>query len=260
MDNFSTSLSSQNPWERPSGLKEKGKVGPLNCLTGRSVNSVTTGMSGENRESSVADVCAKFLCKMVEQDKKLTFKSKVKLARLSPCPDALKPHVQRVNHRVALYKQSDESILQETKPYEKQGWMRTDEGVHSVDLNPVKNEENTLEGTAVTLSYRFSRTATGSDDFFWYRQYPGEPPQPLLYISGFERTAMFVGSDKRFSTKLTEKKTGVDLEISSAAVSDSALYYCAMRPTVTGNTDSLYTNLLSTKHVPCPLRAELRPY
>ena len=124
-------------------------------------------------------------------------------------------------------------------------------GVYSVDLTPVKKEENSLEGTTVTLSYRRSRTATGSDDLFWYRQYPGEPPQFLLYISGLgiKKTAESLGSDKRFSTELTEEKTGVDLKISSAAVTDSALYYCALRPTVTGNTDSLYKNLLSTEHI-----------
>ncbi|CAL8313371.1 unnamed protein product [Gadus morhua 'NCC'] len=69
----------------------------------------------------------------------------------------------------------------------------------------------------------------------------GEPPEFLLSISGLGiiRTAESLGSDKRFSTELTEEKTGVDLKISSAAVTDSALYYCALRPTVTGNTDSL---------------------
>ncbi|KAK5923027.1 hypothetical protein CgunFtcFv8_000033 [Champsocephalus gunnari] len=81
---------------------------------------------GESRESSVDVVRAKLLHKMVGQDDKLTAKSKVDLARLPPCYDALKPHVQRVNHRVALYKRSDESILEKPNPYdEEQGWMRT---------------------------------------------------------------------------------------------------------------------------------------
>ena len=114
-------------------------------------------------------------------------------------------------------------------------------GVYSVDLTPVEQRKNSLEGTSVTLSYTLSKTATGNDYLFWYRQYPGEPPQFLLYISGLgiNKTAESLGSDKRFSTELTEEKTGVDLKISSVAVTDSALYYCALRPTVTGNTDSL---------------------
>ena len=123
-------------------------------------------------------------------------------------------------------------------------------GVYSVDLTPVKQKENRLVGTSVSLSYTLSKIATGSDYFFWYRQYPGEPPQFLLYISGLgiNKTAESLGSDKRFSTELTEEKTGVDLKISSVAVTDSALYYCALRPTVTGNTDSLYKHLPSVKH------------
>ncbi|KAK0151627.1 T cell receptor alpha variable 3 [Merluccius polli] len=109
-------------------------------------------------------------------------------------------------------------------------------GVYSEDLTHMKNEENSLDGTIVTLSYNFSRTAASGDYFFWYRQYPGDAPQYLMYISGLGtiRTAESLGSDKRFSTKLTEDKTGVDLKISSAVVTDSALYYCAVRPTCKG--------------------------
>ena len=105
-------------------------------------------------------------------------------------------------------------------------------GVYSVDLTPVKPTENSLDGTTVTLSHRLHKKIAGGDDFFWYRQYPGEPPQFLLSISGlgFNKTAESLGSDKRFSIELIEK-TGVDLTISSAAVTDSALYYCALRPT-----------------------------
>ncbi|KAK0151624.1 T cell receptor alpha variable 3 [Merluccius polli] len=108
--------------------------------------------------------------------------------------------------------------------------------VYSEDLTHMKNEENSLDGTIVTLSYNFSRTAASGDYFFWYRQYPGDAPQYLMYISGLGtiRTAESLGSDKRFSTKLTEDKTGVDLKISSAVVTDSALYYCAVRPTCKG--------------------------
>ncbi|KAF3854388.1 hypothetical protein F7725_022443 [Dissostichus mawsoni] len=62
---------------------------------------------------------------MVGEDDKLTAKSKVDLARLPPCYDALK--TARVNHRVALYKRADESILEKPNPYhEEQGWMRSD--------------------------------------------------------------------------------------------------------------------------------------
>ncbi|XP_033987161.1 uncharacterized protein LOC117483109 [Trematomus bernacchii] len=132
-----------------SAFKGKGKVGPLKKLEKnpkfhrafsqlgdnwnvkpevlKQLEQFTCLIYGESRESSVDVVRAKLLRKMVGQDDKLTAKSKVDLARLPPCYDALKPHVQRVNHRVALNKRADESILEKPNPYdEEQGWMRTD--------------------------------------------------------------------------------------------------------------------------------------
>ncbi|KAL7387050.1 hypothetical protein ABVT39_017558 [Epinephelus coioides] len=84
-----------------------------------------------------------------------------------------------------------------------------------------------------------------NDNFFWYRQYPGKPPEFIMFISGINitRTAESLKSDTRFFTELTEEKRRVDLQISSAAVTDSAVYYCAVKPTVTGNTKTLYKNL-----------------
>uniref|UniRef100_A0AAQ4PZE0 Ig-like domain-containing protein n=1 Tax=Gasterosteus aculeatus aculeatus TaxID=481459 RepID=A0AAQ4PZE0_GASAC len=114
-------------------------------------------------------------------------------------------------------------------------------GFSCEELTPVKTEENSVEDTTVTLSYIYSSQATGSDSFFWYRQYPGKPPEFLISHLGTG------GILKSQMTELMIKVDGnrISLKISSAAVSDSAVYYCAVRPTVTGNTKTLYKNLWS---------------
>ncbi|CAI5677023.1 unnamed protein product [Oreochromis niloticus] len=118
-------------------------------------------------------------------------------------------------------------------------------GVSCDQLTAVKDEESTLEGNTLTLSYIYPKISPGND-FFWYQQYAGKPPEFLIYISGMNisRKSEFLKSAARFSTKLSGKNR-LDLQISSAAVTDSAVYYCAVRPTVTGNTKTLYKNLWS---------------
>ena len=116
-------------------------------------------------------------------------------------------------------------------------------GIICQDLTPVEIEVNSVEGDTVTLSYNFSKTATAGDNFFWYRQDSGKNPEFLLLISGFESSIKTSKLNNRISGYLTGGKDRLDLIISSAEVTDSALYYCAVRPTVTGNTDTLYKNL-----------------
>ncbi|KAI9518266.1 hypothetical protein NQZ68_038537 [Dissostichus eleginoides] len=100
------------------------------------------------------------------------------------------------------------------------------------------------EGRSVTLSCTYSVNA---NNLQWYRQHPGSAPQFLLLI--IDSTEPYVVEAKppipRLNAKLNKERNQVDLQISSAAVTDSALYYCALQPTVTGNTNTLYKNLWS---------------
>uniref|UniRef100_A0A8B9LM67 Ig-like domain-containing protein n=1 Tax=Astyanax mexicanus TaxID=7994 RepID=A0A8B9LM67_ASTMX len=108
--------------------------------------------------------------------------------------------------------------------------------VTSNTISPVESEKQVSAGNRVTLSCSY----TGSDPWlYWYRQYPSSKLDNLLYI--YESGSVQGNPPPGFSAKVEDKV--VHLKISSTAVSDSALYYCALRPTVTGNSAPLYKNL-----------------
>uniref|UniRef100_A0A672YD81 Ig-like domain-containing protein n=1 Tax=Sphaeramia orbicularis TaxID=375764 RepID=A0A672YD81_9TELE len=75
------------------------------------------------------------------------------------------------------------------------------------------------EGEAVTLGCQYNST-TFSDEFYWYRQYPGKPAEFLIFHVGIQNA-----SNHRLFVEAHGEK--VQVQISSAAVSDSAVYYCA---------------------------------
>uniref|UniRef100_A0A3B1ICN2 Ig-like domain-containing protein n=1 Tax=Astyanax mexicanus TaxID=7994 RepID=A0A3B1ICN2_ASTMX len=107
-------------------------------------------------------------------------------------------------------------------------------------ITPSRDAVFAVEGQNVTLSCNYTVSA---DSLHWYRQYSGSPPQFLILdYAGTTINAqppvpgIFIIHHKGI------KK--VDLIISSTAVSDSALYYCALRPTVTGNPPNTVLNLL----------------
>ncbi|KAF4117467.1 hypothetical protein G5714_002020 [Onychostoma macrolepis] len=106
------------------------------------------------------------------------------------------------------------------------------------EITADSTEEFAAVGSTVTLSCSYSSANT----LQWYRQYSGSAPQFLVLIIESVKETKTSDVDPRFSTELRKEKQAtkeikhVDLIISSAAVSDSALYYCALQPTVTGNT------------------------
>ncbi|KAK3545972.1 hypothetical protein QTP70_017438 [Hemibagrus guttatus] len=103
-------------------------------------------------------------------------------------------------------------------------------------IKPLFTHKAVDEGDDVTLSCSYSDVV---QNLQWYRQYPKSKPDFLLYI--LENGDLSPNIPPRMSAKDKDKQ--VDLIISSAAVSDSALYYCALQPTVTGNPAALYKNL-----------------
>uniref|UniRef100_A0A8C1LPC1 Ig-like domain-containing protein n=1 Tax=Cyprinus carpio TaxID=7962 RepID=A0A8C1LPC1_CYPCA len=81
------------------------------------------------------------------------------------------------------------------------------------------------EGESVTLSCSYE-----SDSeyiyLYWYRQYPNGEPKYLLY-EGARSYSAKDSSDPRFQSRTSRILT--ELIISSVTLSDSALYYCALR-------------------------------
>ncbi len=95
------------------------------------------------------------------------------------------------------------------------------------NINPDKGTEQTSkEGETIKLSCSYS---TNSDyvQLYWYRQYPNREPQYLL--SKYARSSGSSGhtSDDRFQSTASQSST--ELSITAVRLSDSALYYCALR-------------------------------
>nr|ACI67224.1 T-cell receptor alpha chain V region CTL-L17 precursor [Salmo salar] len=100
-------------------------------------------------------------------------------------------------------------------------------GSYEQTIEPNQHEVYAEVGSNILLSCNYS----SAYNLLWYKQSPGPAPQYLLLIPHSTGTEYRDDSlDSRFSGKLNKEKTRVDLEISSAEVTDSALYYCALRP------------------------------
>ncbi|KAK7159439.1 hypothetical protein R3I94_005695 [Phoxinus phoxinus] len=111
-------------------------------------------------------------------------------------------------------------------------------------ITPLENKLLKSEGEKVTLSCKYEGAV---NNLHWYRQYLGSKPEFLAFI--FPHGATSDPLPPRFLPKVDKNSNVVSLEILNAEVSDSALYYCALTPTVTGNTSTLYKNNLNNKTI-----------
>uniref|UniRef100_A0A3P8SLG8 Ig-like domain-containing protein n=1 Tax=Amphiprion percula TaxID=161767 RepID=A0A3P8SLG8_AMPPE len=84
-------------------------------------------------------------------------------------------------------------------------------------LTPFKDVLMSLEGDSVTLSCNYSVSVS---NLFWYQQKSSSSPQLLMTAYSEKTEKLSVNHDKQSKE--------LHLNISSAAVSDSAVYYCAL--------------------------------
>uniref|UniRef100_A0A8D3E227 Ig-like domain-containing protein n=1 Tax=Scophthalmus maximus TaxID=52904 RepID=A0A8D3E227_SCOMX len=91
------------------------------------------------------------------------------------------------------------------------------------------------EGDTLTLGCTF-QTSDPSPTLFWYKQKVNDFPKMLLlrFSTREDRPA-----EKQERIDAIVNKTSVPLQIQKLQLSDSAVYYCALRPTVTGNNTTL---------------------
>ncbi len=95
------------------------------------------------------------------------------------------------------------------------------------NIEPDKGTEKTSKETeTVKLSCSYS----SNSDYvwiYWFRQYPNGEPQYLLYKNRPSAGSSKHTSDARFQS--TASHTSTELTITDVRLSDSALYYCALR-------------------------------
>uniref|UniRef100_A0A9J8ALK4 Ig-like domain-containing protein n=2 Tax=Cyprinus carpio TaxID=7962 RepID=A0A9J8ALK4_CYPCA len=82
------------------------------------------------------------------------------------------------------------------------------------------------EGESVTLSCTYD-TRSNNILLYWYRQYPNREPQYLLYKGARSWSNSWNIPERQFQSITSESST--ELSIDSVTLSDSALYYCALR-------------------------------
>uniref|UniRef100_A0A3P9ME21 Ig-like domain-containing protein n=1 Tax=Oryzias latipes TaxID=8090 RepID=A0A3P9ME21_ORYLA len=118
-------------------------------------------------------------------------------------------------------------------------------------ISPEQDQLTGTEGKSVTMKCNY-QTDYGNLWLHWYKHESDlQAPQFILW-KGAKGTPISQPVPG-FSFKVSDDQRQMDLQISSAAVTDSAVYYCAVTPTVTGNNKTLYKKLQQHNTTKYPL-------
>ncbi|XDV27650.1 hypothetical protein PO909_031151, partial [Leuciscus waleckii] len=100
-------------------------------------------------------------------------------------------------------------------------------GVFADSIGPNDKDTNIIRGEEESVTLRCSYDTSSSYVLlYWYRQYPVTEPQYLLW-KGARSSGGGDKTDDRFQS--TTSQTSTELTINGVTLSDSALYYCALR-------------------------------
>ena len=73
------------------------------------------------------------------------------MSRIPPCANSLKPHIERVNHRLNCYKKAHKPIFDKPNPFDnQQGWEKSDNGL----LEPIWSYGDILPPSLVDILER----------------------------------------------------------------------------------------------------------
>uniref|UniRef100_A0A673LC43 Ig-like domain-containing protein n=1 Tax=Sinocyclocheilus rhinocerous TaxID=307959 RepID=A0A673LC43_9TELE len=94
-------------------------------------------------------------------------------------------------------------------------------------------EKTSAEGNQVTLLCNYTLMRSANAYLFWYKQLPNRSPTFILSDFSIGKGTTEPEFQERFHAKLDSTLGTVPLMIQDVRVSDSAVYYCALKPTVT---------------------------
>ncbi|KAG2470195.1 TVA3 protein, partial [Polypterus senegalus] len=101
----------------------------------------------------------------------------------------------------------------------------------SDSVTNTEKEVSSAEGLAVTLNCSYS-TTDSYPVLNWYRRYPNHAMQFILYKGARSSRDDYKAEFARGRFSSTTGQYSTKLQISALSLSDSAIYYCALRPTV----------------------------